>query len=69
VAVAFHGHLDGGVTCEGHDFLDREALLDPQRHGEVAEVVPAHGHLDLFLQLAEPVLRAGVLRMQKALSG
>ena len=48
VAVAFHGHLDRGVTCEGHDLLDREALLDPELHGEVAQVVPAHRDLDLF---------------------
>ena len=56
---------DGGKIpwqVKGHDFLDRETLLDPQRHGEVAEAVPAHGHLDLLQQLAEPVLRPGALR-------
>lgn len=26
------------MACEGHDLLDREALLDPQRHCEVAQV-------------------------------
>ena len=57
-----HGHLDLGVTRESHHLLDRETPLDPQRHGEMAQVVPAHRHLDLFLQLAEPVLRAGVLQ-------
>lgn len=31
-------------------------------HGEVAQVAPAHRHLDLFLQLAETRLRLGVLQ-------
>lgn len=50
------------MAREGHHLLDREALLDPQRHGEVAQVVPAHRHLDLFLQFAEPGLGLGVLQ-------
>jgi len=42
VAVAFHGHLDRGVASEGHNLLDREALLDPERHThEDAEVIAA----------------------------
>lgn len=50
------------MAREGHDLLDREALLDPQRHGEVAQIVPAHRDLDLFQELAEPGLRLGVLQ-------
>jgi hypothetical protein len=31
VPVALHGHLRRGMAGEGHDFLDRESLLDPER--------------------------------------
>ena len=50
------------MARELHDFLDREALLDPQRHGEVAQVMPARRRLNLDQQFAEPILRSGVLR-------
>ena len=56
VPVTVNNQPDQGVARERHDFLDSEALLDPERHRELAQVVSAQLGLDLFLQLAEPFL-------------
>lgn len=61
VSVELRGHLDQGFAHEGHHLLDRRLLLDPERNGEAAQVLPAQLRADLLLQLAMSGLRIGVL--------
>jgi hypothetical protein len=56
VAIPLHRHLDGRVAGERHDLFDREALLDPERHGEMAHIMPPQDDTDFRAQRLEAAL-------------